>query len=159
VTLVDLPGYLPGVDQEHNGVIRHGAKILYAYSEATVPKITVILRKAYGGGYIAMCSRHLGADFVYAWPTAEIAVMGPEGAANIIFRNEINSAENPVAMRKRMVAEYTEKFANPYVAAAAGHVDAVIHPSDTRLTLIHALKISSSKIEARPPKKHGIPPF
>ncbi len=159
VTLVDLPGYLPGVDQEHSGVIRHGAKILYAYSEATVPKITVILRKAYGGGYIAMCSRHLGADFVFAWPTAEIAVMGPEGAANIIFRSEISSAADPEAMRKAKVQEYTEKFANPYVAAASGHIDAVISPGDTRKFVVHALQISSEKKEARPAKKHGIPPL
>ncbi|MCF8307078.1 MAG: acyl-CoA carboxylase subunit beta [Ignavibacteriales bacterium] len=159
ITLVDLPGYLPGVDQEHAGVIRHGAKLLYAYSEATVPKITVILRKAYGGGYIAMCSRHLGADFVFAWPTAEIAVMGPEGAANIIFKAEIQSAENPDEMRKLKVQEYTEKFANPYIAAANGHVDAVINPEETRNYLIHAIKISENKSETRVKKKHGIPPF
>jgi acetyl-CoA carboxylase carboxyltransferase component len=159
VTFVDLPGYLPGVDQEHAGVIRHGAKLLYAFSEATVPKMTVILRKAYGGGYIAMCSRHLGADFVIAWPTAEIAVMGPEGAANIIFRNEIASAADPDAFRKQKVAEYTEKFANPYVAAAAGHIDAVITPKDTRDFLIHAIQIAGHKTESRPVRKHGIPPF
>jgi acetyl-CoA carboxylase carboxyltransferase component len=159
VTLVDIPGYLPGVEQEHSGVIRHGAKILYAYSEATVPKITLILRKAYGGGYIAMCSRHLSADFVFAWPTAEIAVMGPEGAANIIFRDEITSSPDPAATRRKIVAEYTEKFANPYVAAAAGHVDAVIAPGETRKFLIHALQISARKTERRPEKKHGIPPF
>jgi len=159
ITFVDLPGYLPGIDQEHSGVIRHGAKVLYAYSEASVPKLTVILRKAYGGGYIAMCSRHLGADFVYAWPTAEIAVMGPEGAANIIFKSEIASAPNPDVVRKQKVKEYTEKFANPYVAAAAGHIDAVINPEETRNTLIHAIKFSANKIEARPNKKHGIPPF
>ncbi len=159
VTLVDLPGYLPGVDQEHAGVIRHGAKILYAYSEATVPKITVILRKAYGGGYIAMCSRHLGADFVFAWPTAEIAVMGPEGAANIIFKAEIASAKDPEGFRRQKVQEYTEKFASPYVAAANGHVDAVIAPHETRDCLIHALSISALKGEARPQKKHGVPPF
>jgi methylmalonyl-CoA decarboxylase subunit alpha len=159
ITLVDLPGYLPGVDQEHAGVIRHGAKLLYSYSEATVPKITIILRKAYGGGYIAMCSRHLGADFVFAWPTAEIAVMGPEGAANIIFRNEILSAANPDEMRKLKVQEYTEKFANPYIAAANGHIDAVISPEETREFLIHSLKISVNKSEIRTNKKHGIPPF
>ncbi len=159
VTLVDLPGYLPGVDQEYAGVIRHGAKILYSYSEATVPKITVILRKAYGGGYIAMCSRHLGADFVFAWPSAEIAVMGPEGAANIIFRSEIANAPDADAMRKLKVQEYTEKFANPYIAAANGHVDAVIEPQETRDYLIHAIQISAHKTEARPQKKHGIPPF
>ncbi len=158
VTFVDIPGYLPGVDQEHAGVIRHGAKILFAFSEATVPKITVILRKAYGGGYIAMCSRHLGADFVFAWPSAEIAVMGPEGAANIIFKGEIANAADPVAMRKMRVAEYSEKFANPYVAAASGHIDAVISPSDTRKFLIHAIQVSINKSECRPPRKHGIPP-
>lgn len=159
VTFVDLPGYLPGVDQEHAGVIRHGAKLLYAYSEATVPKITVILRKAYGGGYIAMCSRHLGADFVFAWPCAEIAVMGPQGAANIIFKKEIEGAEDPEAMRREKVQEYTEKFANPYIAAANGHVDAVIAPAETREFVIHSIAISSRKAETRPEKKHGIPPF
>jgi acetyl-CoA carboxylase carboxyltransferase component len=159
ITFVDLPGYLPGIDQEHAGVIRHGAKLLYAYSEATVPKITVILRKAYGGGYIAMCSRHLGADFVFAWPTAEIAVMGPEGAANIIFKSEIAGSPDPNETRKRKVREYTEKFANPYVAAAAGHIDAVINPEDTREHLIHALRISTNKQETVMPKKHGVPPF
>jgi acetyl-CoA carboxylase carboxyltransferase component len=159
VTLVDLPGYLPGVDQEHAGVIRHGAKLLYAYSEASVPKMTVILRKAYGGGYIAMCSHHLRSDFVFAWPTAEIAVMGPEGAANIIFRNEIKAAENPDEMRRQKIKEYKEKFANPYVAAAYGYVDAVIDPNDTRKLLLHALEISSNKKVERPNKKHGIPPF
>lgn len=159
VTFVDLPGYLPGIDQEHAGVIRHGAKLLYSYSEASVPKITVILRKAYGGGYIAMCSRHLGADFVFAWPTAEIAVMGPEGAANIIFKAEIGAAEDPAAMRKEKVKEYTEKFANPYVAARNGHIDAVIDPSETRKNLIHSLMVSANKQEPRPFKKHGVPPF
>ncbi len=159
VTLVDLPGYLPGVDQEHAGVIRHGAKLLYAYSEATVPKVTVILRKAYGGGYIAMCSRHLGSDFVFAWPTAEIAVMGPEGAANIIFRSEIQNAPDPAAMRRQKVQEYTEKFANPYIAAANGYVDAVISPQETRDYLVHAIEVSAAKSETRPPRKHGIPPF
>ena len=159
VTFVDLPGYLPGIDQEHAGVIRHGAKVLYSYSEATVPKITVTLRKAYGGGYIAMCSRHLGADFVFAWPTAEIAVMGPEGAANIIFRDDIKNASNPTEMRKQKVAEYTEKFANPYKAAAAGYIDAVIGPEETRNYIIHSLRISQNKQALVPQKKHGIPPF
>lgn len=159
VTLVDLPGYLPGVDQEHAGVIRHGAKILYAYSEATVPKITVILRKAYGGGYIAMNSRHLRADFVFAWPGAEIAVMGPEGAANIIFRKEIMSAEDPEKMRALKVAEYKEKFANPYVAAARGFIDSVIEPEETRKLVQHAIEVSGRKDISMPRKKHGIPPF
>ncbi len=139
ITLVDLPGYLPGVDQEHAGVIRHGAKVLYAYSEATVPKLTVILRKAYGGGYIAMSSRHLRADFVFAWPSAEIAVMGPEGAANIIFRKEIMSSDDPDGTRKQKVEEYKKKFANPYVAASRGYVDAVIEPSETRKFLMHSI--------------------
>lgn len=159
ITLVDLPGYLPGIDQEHMGVIRHGAKVLYAYSEATVPKITVILRKAYGGGYIAMNSRHLRADFVFAWPSAEIAVMGPEGAANIIFRKEITTAADPEAMRQQKVEEYKEKFANPYVAAAKGYIDSVIEPEETRKLLQHAIEVSEHKSIAMPAKKHGIPPF
>jgi acetyl-CoA carboxylase carboxyltransferase component len=159
VTLEDMPGYLPGVDQEHAGVIRHGAKLLYAYSEATVPKVTVIIRKAYGGGYIAMNSRHLGADFVFAWPTAEIAVMGPEGAANIVFKKEIEEAENPAEMRKQKIQEYKEKFANPFVAASKGYIDEVIEPLETRARLIHSLEISASKVDHRPAKKHGIPPF
>ncbi len=159
ITMEDLPGYLPGADQEHAGVIRHGAKILYAYSEATVPKITVILRKAYGGGYIAMNSRHLRADFVFAWPTAEIAVMGPEGAANIVFRKEIAEAENPEEMRQQKIQEYKEKFANPYVAAAQGYIDEVIEPNQTRSRILHALKVSETKSVFMPQKKHGIPPF
>ena len=159
VTFVDLPGYLPGVDQEHAGVIRHGAKLLYAYSEATVPKISVILRKAYGGGYIAMNSRHLRADFVFAWPDAEVAVMGPEGAANIIFRKEIAAAEDPDKVRKQKVEEYKEKFANPYVAAAKGYIDSVIEPEHTRRSLLHALEVSGQKSVGMPAKKHGIPPF
>lgn len=159
ITLEDMPGYLPGVDQEHAGVIRHGAKMLYAYSEATVPKITVILRKAYGGGYIAMNSRHLGADFMFAWPGAEIAVMGPEGAANIIFRKEIMEAEDQDAMRQQKVEEYIEKFANPFVAAAKGYIDAVIEPLETRELILHALEVSKNKDDHRPQKKHGVPPF
>ncbi|MCQ2218832.1 MAG: acyl-CoA carboxylase subunit beta [Paludibacteraceae bacterium] len=159
VTLEDTPGCLPGIDQEHAGVIRHGAKLLYAYSEATVTKITVILRKAYGGAYVAMNSRHLGADFVFAWPCAEIAVMGPEGAANIIFGKEIKEAEDQEAVRKAKIQEYKEKFANPYVAAEKGYVDAIIEPSQTRKTLIYALKLSENKSELRPTKKHGLPPF
>ncbi|ACM60416.1 acetyl-CoA carboxylase carboxyltransferase component [Caldicellulosiruptor bescii] len=155
ITFTDVPGFLPGVNQEHNGIIRHGAKVLYAYSEATVPKINVILRKAYGGAYIAMSSKHIGADFVFAWPTAEIAVMGPDGAANIIFRKEIQSAQNPEEERKRRIEEYTQKFANPYIAAARGYVDDVIEPQLTRNKIIEALKISITKREQRPPKKHG----
>jgi methylmalonyl-CoA decarboxylase subunit alpha len=159
ITFVDLPGYLPGVDQEHAGVIRHGAKVLYAYSEATVPKLTVILRKAYGGGYIAMGSRHLRADFVFAWPSAEIAVMGPEGAANIIFRKEITTAKDPDEMRRQKVEEYKSKFANPYVAASRGYIDAVIEPSETRKRLLHSIEVSENKDVATPFKKHGLPPF
>lgn len=159
VTLEDLPGYLPGIDQEHAGVIRHGAKLLYAYSEATVPKLTVILRKAYGGGYIAMSSKHLKADFVFAWPNAEIAVMGPDGAANIIFAKEIKNAENPEQVRQEKINEYKEKFANPYVAASRGYVDAVISPCETREYLKHALMISKNKIVDTPKKKHGIIPL
>jgi len=159
ITLVDLPGYLPGVDQEHAGVIRHGAKVLYAYSEATVPKITLILRKAYGGGYIAMSSRHLRADFVFAWPGAEIAVMGPEGAANIIFRKEIMSSDDPEETRKEKIGEYKAKFANPYVAAARGYVDAVIEPRETRRFLLHGILASENKVVKVLDKKHGLPPF
>ncbi|MBQ4279359.1 MAG: methylmalonyl-CoA carboxyltransferase [Rikenellaceae bacterium] len=159
ITLVDLPGYLPGINQEHAGVIRHGAKLLYAYSESTVAKITVVLRKAYGGGYIAMGSRHLRSDFVFAWPHAEIAVMGPEGAANIIFRKEIMEAENPAEMRQQKIQEYKEKFANPYVAAAKGYIDAVIAPEETRKCIEHALRVSKDKNAGRPKKKHGLPPF
>lgn len=159
ITLVDLPGYMPGVDQEHAGVIRHGAKVLYAYSEATVPKLTVILRKAYGGGYIAMSSRHLRADFVFAWPGAEIAVMGPEGAANIIFRKEIMSSDDPDGTRRQKIEEYKQKFANPYVAASRGYVDAVIEPAETRKFLLHSLAVSENKMIQMPEKKHGLPPF
>jgi methylmalonyl-CoA decarboxylase alpha subunit len=155
ITFADTPGYLPGVEQEHGGIIRHGAKLLYAYSEATVPKITVITRKAYGGAYIAMCSRHLGADQVYAWPTAEIAVMGPEGAANIIFRKEIEESQDPIQTRQEKIEEYRDKFANPYQAAKRGYVDDVIQPSTTRVKLISALEMLMSKRETRPAKKHG----
>jgi len=155
ITFTDVPGYLPGVGQEHGGVIRHGAKLLYAYSEATVPKLNVILRKAYGGAYIAMSSRHLGADLVLAWPTAEIAVMGPDGAANIIFRKEIESSDNPIETRQQKIAEYYDKFANPYIAAQRGFVDDVIEPEATRPRLINALQMLEGKRENRPPKKHG----
>jgi acetyl-CoA carboxylase carboxyltransferase component len=153
VTFVDTPGYLPGVKQEHGGIIRHGAKLLYAYSEATVPKITIILRKAYGGAYIAMGSKHLGADFVAAWPTAEIAVMGPDGAANIIFKKEIDASENPEETRKQKIEEYRQLFANPYVAASRGYIDAVIDPRETRSWIIKALEYSATKVESRPRKK------
>ena len=155
VTLVDTAGYLPGVGQEHNGVIRHGAKLLYAYSEATTPKITLIIRKSYGGAYIAMCSKHLGADMVYAWPSAEIAVMGPDGAANIIFKKDIEKAEDPKKMRAEKIEEYKREFANPYRAAVRGYVDDVIEPEYTRSYLINALHLLVSKRETRLPRKHG----
>lgn len=155
ITLTDVPGYLPGVVQEHDGIIRHGAKLLYAFSEATVPKINVILRKAYGGAYIAMNSKHLGADMVFAWPSAEIAVMGPSGAANIIFRKDIAAADDPIAARQEKIAEYADKFANPYMAARRGYVDDVIEPDSTRPRIISALEMLLSKRETRPSKKHG----
>ena len=155
LTFVDTPGFLPGTNQEFNGIIRHGAKLLYAYSESTVPKITLILRKAYGGAYIAMGSQHLGADLVFALPSAQIAVMGPEGAANVIFRKEIESAQNPEVTRKEKIDEYKERFANPYQAASRGYVDAVIYPVEVRKQLYKAIKITETKAEAVPNKKHG----
>ncbi|SNT29098.1 propionyl-CoA carboxylase carboxyltransferase subunit, partial [Anaerovirgula multivorans] len=155
LNLVDVPGFLPGTNQEYGGIIRHGAKMLYAYSEATVPLITLILRKAYGGAYIAMCCKELGADVVLAWPTAEIAVMGPEGAANIIFRKEIADAEDPQAARAEIIANYKAEFATPYKAAERGYVDDIVEPSATRPRLIDALNMLASKRETRPPKKHG----
>lgn len=155
VTFEDVTGFFPGIKQEHGGIIRHGAKILYAYSEATVPKITVILRKAFGGAYVALNSKSIGADLVYAWPNAEIAVMGPEGAANIIFSKEINESENPEETRTAKIDEYREKFANPYVAAAHGMVDDVIDPRETRIKLVQGLEMLENKQEERPNKKHG----
>ncbi|SDW55125.1 propionyl-CoA carboxylase beta chain [Marininema mesophilum] len=155
ITFVDVTGFFPGVKQEHHGIIRHGAKILYAYSEATVPKITVITRKAFGGAYVALNSKAIGADMVYAWPGAEVAVMGPEGAANIIYSREIAESENPVASRAEKIVEYREKFANPYVAASKGMVDDVIDPRETRKKLKQALAMLKNKREIRPAKKHG----
>jgi len=155
VTFVDVPGFLPGSDQEWGGIIRHGAKMLWCYSEATVPKLTVITRKAIGGAYIAMCSQHLGADHVVAWPTAEIAVMGAEGAANIIFRRQIQAADDPAAERNAKIAEYEDLLFNPYIAAERGYIDAVIQPRKTRPQLIAALEALGSKRESRPAKKHG----
>jgi propionyl-CoA carboxylase beta chain len=155
VTLVDVPGYLPGVEQERGGIITHGAKLLYAYSEATVPKVTCILRKAYGGAYLVMGSKHLRADINYAWPTAEIAVMGPEGAVNIVFRRELEQAPDPEARRRELVEEYRRRFANPYVAAARGFIDDVIDPRDTRAKIIKALEMLKNKTDTNPPKKHG----
>jgi len=155
ITFEDVPGFLPGVAQEHGGIIRNGAKLLYAYCEATVPKITIITRKAYGGAYDVMSSKHIRGDISYAWPTAEIAVMGPDGAVNIIFRKEIAAAEDPEAERARLVQEYRDKFANPYIAAARGYIDDVIEPRETRPRLIEALKMLQNKRDSNPPKKHG----
>ena len=155
VTFCDTPGYMPGVAQEHGGIIRHGAKMLYAYAEATVPKVAVITRKAYGGAYIVMSSKHLRGDINLAWPSAEIAVMGPEGAVNIVFRRDLKAAEDTEARRVELVQEYRDKFANPYVAAARGYLDAVIAPHETRPCLIQALRMLENKRDSLPPKKHG----
>jgi propionyl-CoA carboxylase beta chain len=155
ITFEDVPGFLPGVGQEHGGIIRHGAKLLYAYCEATVPKITVITRKAYGGAYDVMSSKHIRGDINYAWPTAEIAVMGSDGAVNIIFRDEIAAAADPEAERARLVAEYRARFASPYAAAARGYIDDVIEPKETRPRLIAALEMLKNKRDSNPPKKHG----
>lgn len=155
LTIADVPGYLPGSNQEWGGIIRHGAKLLWCYSEATVPKLLLVTRKDYGGSYLAMCSKHLGADMAFAWPTAEIAVMGAEGAANIIHAREIKNADDPTAKRKEKIDEYNAQFSNPYCAAARGYVDAVIQPSETRSRLIDALEAMATKREARPAKKHG----
>lgn len=159
LTFVDVPGFLPGVRQEHAGIIRHGAKLLFAYASATVPKITVILRKAYGGAYVAMCSKDLGADRVFAWPTAEIAVMGAEGAAEIVFRKEIDEAAQPEQKRRELIDDYRETFSNPYVAAARRLVDAVIEPALTRRHVAQALEYLRNKRELRPQKKHGLMPL
>ncbi len=155
LTIADVPGYLPGSNQEWGGIIRHGAKLLWCYSEATVPKLLLVTRKDYGGSYLAMCSRDLGADMAFAWPTAEIAVMGAEGAANVIHRKEIQDAEDKAAKRKEKIQEYKDIFSNPYCAAARGYIDAVIVPHETRPRLIEALEIMCTKRETRPPKKHG----
>ncbi len=155
ITFEDVTGFFPGVKQEHGGIIRHGAKILYAYSEATVPKLTVILRKAFGGAYVALNSKAIGADLVFAWPNAEVAVMGAQGAANIIFAKEIQNSADPEAAREQKIEEYREKFANPYVAAARGMIDDVIDPRETRIKLIQALEMLRNKKETRPKKKHG----
>jgi propionyl-CoA carboxylase beta chain len=155
VTFVDVPGFLPGTAQEWGGIIRHGAKLLYAYAEATVPKLAVITRKAYGGAYDVMSSKHIRADFNFAWPTAEVAVMGPEGAVNIIFRKELADADDAEARRAELIADYRERFANPYTAAERGYVDDVIEPRRTRPVLIDALQTASTKREQRPARKHG----
>jgi methylmalonyl-CoA carboxyltransferase 12S subunit len=159
LTFVDVPGFLPGVQQEYGGIIRHGAKMLFAYSAATVPKITVNLRKSYGGAYLAMCGKDLGADRVYAWPTAEVAVMGAEGAAEIVFRKEIQEADNKAAKRKELIEKYREAFSNPYVAAGRRLVDAIIEPSMTRHHIAQALEYVHTKRELRPAKKHGLIPL
>jgi acetyl-CoA carboxylase carboxyltransferase component len=158
VNLVDVPGYMPGADQEWGGIIRHGAKMLYAYSEATVPKLTLTIRKAYGGSYLGMCSRDLGADVVLSWPSTELAVMGAEGAAPIIFRRELEKADDPEKLLQEKIGEYREEFANPYRAAEHLHVDDVIDPAETRPRLIDALEMMLDKVEARPAKKHGVMP-
>jgi acetyl-CoA carboxylase carboxyltransferase component len=155
VTFTDVPGYLPGVAQEHGGIIRNGAKLIWAFAEATVPKVTVITRKAYGGAYIVMSSKHLRGDVNYAWPTAEIAVMGPEGAVNVVFRKEVAEADDPEAKRQELVEEYREEFANPYIAASRGYIDDVIEPAETRPRVIEALKMLQNKRDTNPPKKHG----
>jgi propionyl-CoA carboxylase beta chain len=155
VVFVDVPGFLPGTDQEWRGIIDHGAKLLYAFSEATVPRITIITRKAYGGAYDVMNSKHIGCDMNYAWPTAEIAVMGAKGAAEIIFKSEIAKAADPQAKWQEKEAEYKEQFANPFEAAARGYIDEVIQPSETRLKVIHALRMLRNKVEKLPRKKHG----
>jgi propionyl-CoA carboxylase beta chain len=159
VTLVDVPGFMPGVQQERGGIIRHGAKMLFAYASATVPKITVILRKAYGGAYLAMCSSDLRADFVYAWPTAEIAVMGAEGAVKILYKREISAAKDPKAKEAELVAEYREKFCSPYEAARKAMITDVITPAETRALVSQALRNTLTKRETRPPKKHGTIPL
>jgi methylmalonyl-CoA carboxyltransferase large subunit len=156
VTFVDVPGFLPGVSQEQGGIIKHGSKMLFAYASATCPKLTVVLRKAYGGAYLAMCAKSMGADRICAWPDAEIAVMGAEGAVNILYRREIAEADDPAAERAKRIAEYRELFANPYVAAGRGLVDDVIEPADTRLYLATSLQVLRSKRELRPQKKHGL---
>jgi propionyl-CoA carboxylase beta chain len=159
VTLVDIPGFMPGLQQERGGIIRHGAKLLFAYAAATVPKITVILRKAYGGAYLAMCSSDMGADFVFAWPTAEIAVMGAEGAVKILYKREIAAAKDPKAKEAELVAEYRDKFCSPYEAAKKAMITDVIAPSETRARVSLALRNTLTKRESRPPKKHGTIPL
>jgi propionyl-CoA carboxylase beta chain len=159
VTFVDVPGFLPGTGQEHGGIIRSGAKLLYAYCEATVPKLTVVTRKAYGGAYDVMSSKHIRGDVNLAWPSAEIAVMGPDGAVNIIFRKELQQSEDAAARKAELVADYRAKFANPYIAAARGYIDDVIEPRETRPRLINALEMLANKRDSNPPKKHGCIPL
>jgi acetyl-CoA carboxylase carboxyltransferase component len=159
VTFVDVPGFMPGTDQEYGGIIRHGAKLLYAYCEATVPRIQVITRKAYGGAYVVMNSKSIGADLAYAWPSAELAVMGPQGAVDIVYRRELAESSDPAGRRAQLVEEYTEKFANPYLAAERGYVDDVIDPADTRKVLARSLDLLRTKREELPKRKHGNVPL
>src|SRR4029079_10748626 len=159
VTFVDVPGFLPGTDQEYGGIIRHGAKLLYAYCEATVPRVQIITRKGYGGAYVVMNSKSIGSDLAFAWPSAEIAVMGPNGAVSIIFRREIEEATDPVSRRAELVEEYTERFANPYNAAERGYVDDVIDPRETRRVLVSSLRMLRTKRENLPSRKHGNGPL
>jgi acetyl-CoA carboxylase carboxyltransferase component len=159
VTFVDVPGFMPGTGQEHGGIIRHGAKLLYSYCEATVPLIQIVTRKAYGGAYVVMSSKSIGADLAYAWPSAELAVMGPQGAVDIVHRRELAEAADRTARRTELVEEYTERYANPYIAAERGYVDDVIDPADTRRVLVHSLELLRSKREDLPKRKHGNMPF
>ena len=159
VTFVDVPGFMPGTDQEYGGIIRHGAKLLYAYCESTVPRIQIITRKAYGGAYVVMNSKSIGADLAFAWPSAELAVMGPQGAVDIVYRRELATSADPAARRAELVEEYTERFANPYLAAERGYVDDVIDPADTRAVLARSLDLLRSKREELPKRKHGNVPL
>jgi acetyl-CoA carboxylase carboxyltransferase component len=159
LTFEDVPGFLPGVSQEHGGIIRAGAKLLFAYCEATVPKLTVVTRKAYGGAYCVMSSKHIRGDLNLAWPSAEIAVMGPDGAVNIVFRKELSQAEDPISRKNGLVEEYGQKFANPYVAASRGFIDDIIEPHETRPRLINGLEMLSNKRDTNPAKKHGCIPL
>ena len=159
VTLVDVPGFLPGIDQERGGIIRHGAKMLYAYAASTVPKLTVILRKAYGGSYLAMCSAEMGADLVYAWPTAEIAVMGAKGAVNVLYRRELKETDDAAQRAEELVRDYQDEFCSPYLSASHGYISDVIEPGETRFQLALALRKTVTKRELRPHKKHGTIPL
>jgi acetyl-CoA carboxylase carboxyltransferase component len=159
VTFVDVPGFMPGTDQEYGGIIRHGAKLLYAFCESTVPRVQIITRKAYGGAYVVMNSKSIGADLAYAWPSAELAVMGPQGAVEIVYRRELAEASDPVSRRSELVEEYTERYATPYIAAERGYVDDVIDPAETRRVLIRSLRMLASKHEELPKRKHGNVPL
>jgi acetyl-CoA carboxylase carboxyltransferase component len=159
LTFVDVPGFMPGTDQEYGGIIRHGAKLLYAYCEATVPRIQIITRKAYGGAYVVMNSKSIGADLAFAWPSAELAVMGPNGAVEIVYRRELTEAPDPASRRAELIDEYTERYANPYIAAERGYIDDVISPADTRAVICKSLEILASKHEELPRRKHGNVPL